>query len=73
MPKIHYDPEVKILNVRLRENKSVDGDIKENVVLDYDADGRLVNIDIMDINIEDFINTVLEEGIFGVKQKQTLH
>ena len=65
MPKIHYDPEVKILSVRLRENKSVDSDIKENVVLDYDAGGHLVNIDIMDINIEDFISNIHEEGIMA--------
>ncbi|MBI5216404.1 MAG: DUF2283 domain-containing protein [Ignavibacteriae bacterium] len=60
MPKIQYDPEVKILNIRLREDKSVDSEIKENVVLDYDAQGHIVNIEIMDINIEDIIRNVHE-------------
>ena len=66
MHKIQYDPEVKILSIRLRENKSVDSEIKENVVLDYDADGHLVNIEIMDINIEDFIRNVPETEVIPV-------
>jgi uncharacterized protein YuzE len=65
MPKILYDPEVKILSVRLRDSKSVDSDIKENVVLDYDAEGHLVNIDVMNLNIEDFINTIQREEVLA--------
>lgn len=57
MPKIHYDPEVKILSIRLLNKKSVDSDVKNNVVLDYDSEGNLVNIDIMEINPEDILKT----------------
>ena len=55
MLKIQYNPEVKILSIRFRRNKSVDSDIIDNAVLDYDKDGRLVNIDILEVNLEDFI------------------
>ena len=57
MPEIHYNPSVKILSIRFKKSKSVDSDIKDNVVLDYDKDGHLVNIDIMDVNIEDIVKS----------------
>ncbi len=55
MIKIEYDSEAKILSIRLTEKKSVDSDIKGNVVLDYDAKGHLVNVDIMEVNLEDLL------------------
>ena len=57
MPKIQFDPEVKILSIRFHDDKSVDSDVKDNVVLDYDKNGRLVNLDIMEVNLEDLIQT----------------
>jgi len=57
MPKIHYDPEVKILSIRFRDEKSVDSDVNDNVVLDYDKDGHIVNIDVMEVNLEDMIQS----------------
>lgn len=66
MAKIVYDSEVKILSIRLSKNKSVDSDVKDNVVLDYDKDGKLVNIDVMRVNLED----VLKIGLN--KQKKTM-
>jgi uncharacterized protein YuzE len=57
MPKIHYDPEVKILSIRFKEEKSVDSDVNDNVVLDYDKDGHIVNIDVMEVSLEDLIQT----------------
>lgn len=56
MRKIEYDPEVKILKIRFRKGKSVDSDIIDNLVLDYDKNGKLVNIDVMDVNLEDLVN-----------------
>jgi uncharacterized protein YuzE len=53
MPSISYDPEVQILSIRLKRVKSVDSEIKGNVVLDYDAKGQLTNIDVMNVNLED--------------------
>ena len=57
MPKYTYDPEVKILSIRFKDGKSVDSDMKDNVVLDYDQKGHLVNIDIMGVNIEDIVKS----------------
>ncbi len=53
MPSISYDPEVNILSIRLKRVKSVDSELKGNVVLDYDAKGQLTNIDVMNVNLED--------------------
>ena len=54
-PKIHYDKKSNILSIRLSKKKSVDSDIKDNIVIDYDEKGEIVNIDIMNINLREFI------------------
>jgi len=66
MQKLEYDPEVKILKIRFRRGKSIDSDIIGNLVLDYDKNGKLVNVDVMDVNLEDFI------GIADYKKKKTI-
>jgi uncharacterized protein YuzE len=53
-PKIKYDPKSNILSIRLSKKKSVDSDIKGNIVIDYDENGEIVNIEIMKINLEEF-------------------
>ena len=58
MPIIEYNQDVKILSIRLQEKKSVDSDIQDNVVLDYDEEGKIVNIDIMNVKIEDLVRTI---------------
>ena len=63
MKKISYDPDVRILSIRLRKTKSVDSELKENVVLDYDKNGHLVNIDIMEVDLEDIANSGMEKEI----------
>ena len=62
MPKIHYDPEVKILSIRFAEAKSIDSDVKDNIVFDYDAHGHIINIDVMQVNLEDLVHTEGEKG-----------
>ena len=54
MPKVNYDEKSKILNIRLSNKKSVDSDAQGNVVVDYDKEGKIVNIDIMKISLEEF-------------------
>lgn len=54
MAKIKYDKETKILSIRLSTKRSVDSDTKGNIVIDYDKDGDIVNIDIMKISIDEF-------------------
>lgn len=56
-PKVSYDSKGKILSIRLRPERSVDSDIQNNVVFDYDKKGHIVNIDIMHFNIETFIKS----------------
>lgn len=53
-PKIKYDPKSNILSIRLSRKKSVDSDIKRNIVIDYGENGEIVNIEIMKISIEGF-------------------
>ncbi len=55
MQKIEYDPEGRILKIRFHRGKTVDSEIKGNLVLDYDKDGKLVKVDVMEIDLEDFI------------------
>ena len=57
MHKIEYDPEVKILKIRLRRGKSVDSEVEGNIVLDYNSKGELVKLENMDINLEDFVHS----------------
>jgi uncharacterized protein YuzE len=45
--KLSYYPETDSLHIDLSENTSVESkEISEGVVLDYDAEGKLVGIDI---------------------------
>jgi len=53
-PKIKYDKESNILSIKLNKKRSVDSDVKDNIVIDYDENGEIVNIEIMKINIEEF-------------------
>ena len=53
-PKIKYDKKSNILSIRLSRKKSVDSDIKGNIVIDYDKNGEIVNIEIMKINFDEF-------------------
>jgi len=57
MTKIKYNKETKILRIRLSNKQSVDSDIRGNVVVDYDKEGKIVNLDIMSISLEEFSKT----------------
>ncbi len=54
-PKIYYNPKEKILSLRLSQARSVDSDVQDNVVVDYDKEGRVVNVEVMEINLRDFM------------------
>jgi len=54
-PLIKYYKKDKIISFVFSRNKCVDADIKKNVVIDYDKNGKVVSMDIMDINLENFI------------------
>ena len=53
-PQIKYDKNSKILSLSLSRKKSVDSEVKDNIVVDYDKNGEIVNIDIMKINLKEF-------------------
>ena len=48
--RVTYDPRTDTLSVTLRENAQVaeSDDGKPGVILDYDADGNLVSLEILD-------------------------
>ncbi|HEY4517075.1 MAG TPA: DUF2283 domain-containing protein [Candidatus Paceibacterota bacterium] len=54
MVKIDYDKEARILSFRIGRGKSVDSDVQDNVVIDRDKQGRIVNVEIMDVGIDEF-------------------
>lgn len=54
MPKIQYDKKSKIISIKISNKKSIDSDVHDNVVVDYDKDSNITNIDIMDINFNEF-------------------
>ncbi len=53
-PQIKHDKNSNIVSIKVSDGKSVDSDVKNNVVVDYDKDGQIVNIDIMKIGIDEF-------------------
>ena len=55
MADISYDPEVKILSIKLSDNKIADSDMEDHCVIDYDKDGKIVRIDVLEANLEKLI------------------
>ena len=56
-PKVQYNKKSKILSIRLSARKSVDSDVKGNIVVDYDKNEEIVNIDIMEIDLDEFMRS----------------
>ena len=54
MPKIQYHEKEKILSIRLSNKKSVDSDVQDNIVVDYDKDGNVINLEVMPISMKEF-------------------
>ena len=52
--KISYDKGSRVLSVEIGRGKSVDSDIQDNVVLDYDKKGKIVRINLYDFNFDEF-------------------
>ena len=64
-PQIKYDSKVNILSIKFGNKKSVDSEIKGNVVIDYDQNGNIVNLEIMKINLSEFSKfAISEESVF---------
>lgn len=54
MNKVIYNKQEEILSIKLSDAPSVDSEIRDNVVIDYDPKGEITNIDIMSFDIKDF-------------------
>lgn len=54
MPKINYDREAKIMIIQMSGKKSVDSDVQDNIVVDYDRKGEITRIEIMNIGLNEF-------------------
>lgn len=65
--KIKYDQEVDILIVRLSDEKIVESDEpRKGVILDYDKDGNIVKIEILDASKRGDEMTKLEYELVSV-------
>lgn len=53
-PQIKYDKNSNILSIRISRNRSVDSEIQGNIVIDYDEKRKIVNVEIMGINLNEF-------------------
>ncbi|PIY90865.1 MAG: hypothetical protein COY72_01180 [Candidatus Nealsonbacteria bacterium CG_4_10_14_0_8_um_filter_35_10] len=53
-PQVKYNKNSNILSIKLSKKKSVDSEIKGNIVIDFDENGEIVNIEIMKINLNEF-------------------
>ncbi|MFH1183310.1 MAG: DUF2283 domain-containing protein [Candidatus Moraniibacteriota bacterium] len=67
-PRINYRKKEKIISFRFSAKKSVDSDIHKNIVIDYDKDGKVVGIDLMEVNLENFV-PVRKFASFAIKKK----
>lgn len=52
--RISYDKESEVLSIEVDKAKSVDSDISNNVVVDYDEQGKIVRINLYDIDFNAF-------------------
>lgn len=72
-PKIRYNQEEEILSIRFKKSKSVDSDIQGNVVIDFGKNGEVINIDIMKINLNNFVSVAgIKKSPSGLKFQRAL-
>jgi uncharacterized protein YuzE len=53
-PKISYDKESEVLSIELKKGKSVDSDIQNNAVVDYDKENNILRINFYDFDSSSF-------------------
>lgn len=52
--KILYDKENKVLSVNMKAGKSVDSEMNDSVVIDYDKKGEIVRVNFYDLDFNAF-------------------
>jgi uncharacterized protein YuzE len=74
--KITYDPEVDALYIRFRETTVTTQHLAEGLAADYDADGRLAGIEILDaikrLGDKDIFKQVILEDVALGRPASTL-
>jgi len=53
-PKIIYDKESKVFSVEMKQGKSVDSEIHDSLVIDYDKNGKIIRVNLYDFNLNAF-------------------
>ena len=53
-PKISYDKESSVLSIEMKQVRSIDSDIKGNVVIDYDKKGEVVRVNLYNFSFARF-------------------
>ena len=65
--KIIYDPEVDALHILFRETTVTTAELAEGIAADYDSEGRLAGIEILDANARfggrETLRQVVLEGV----------
>lgn len=70
--KISYDKESKVFSVEMKRAKSADSDIHDNVVIDYDKNGKVVRVNFYDFSFNAFRENLKELKNFTRKFKVPL-
>ncbi len=65
--KIAYDRESEVLSIEVSRAKSVDSDVKGNVVIDYDKKGEIVRVNFYSFDFAGFRSNfkALKEAVHG--------
>jgi uncharacterized protein YuzE len=71
MAKISYDKDSHIISIRFKNKKSVDSDVQDNIVIDYDQEGAIINLDIMGVSMDEFTRPY-QQMIRAASRERTL-
>jgi len=67
--KISYDPEVDVLYIRFKETEVSTEHLAEGISADYDKDGNLAGIEILDaskmLGDRDFFRQIIVDNLVG--------
>ena len=63
--KIIYDKESRVLSIEVKKAKSVDSDISGNAVIDYDAEGGVVRINLYNFSFDGFRSGIKSLKMFA--------
>lgn len=70
--KISYDPEVDALSITFRDTTTTTRHLAEGIAADYDAEGRLAGLEVLDavkrFGDDDTLRQVVLEGVGPAKR-----